>query len=328
MSPGVPDVSVCIPVYNGSAYIGASIESVLAQTYRGLQLIVSDNCSTDNTGEIVQKFKDPRICYVRNSTNLGPVANFNRCIELAQGKYICIFHHDDVMMPDNLEQKVRLLEEHPDVGFVHSNLVVIGPKEEVLAPDIWAPDSRKNYIENGETAFVRYLDYLPLGSIMFIGTVVARRICYDRLGGFCTELPHCNDVEMLMRMLLFYNVAFIGQPLVKYRVHQSSASSGFGNYMTIDYLREHFSAVEMIFNKYGHRIPDKSIRERHIKRAFAERALSLARQAFLDGDFSRRREFMRQAVLFFPGIRSTVVFWKAALKHAARRCLVRTGSLG
>jgi glycosyltransferase involved in cell wall biosynthesis len=328
MLHSVPDVSVCMPVYNGSAYIAASIESVLAQTYKGLQLIVSDNCSTDNTGEIAQRFRDPRMCYVRNSTNLGPVGNFNRCIELAQGKYVCIFHHDDVMMPDNLEQKVRLLEKHSEIGFVHSNLVLIGPKGEVVAPDIWAPDSRRDYIEKGKTVFLRYLDYLPWGSSIFIGTVVARRSCYDRLGGFRTELSHGNDVEMLMRMLLFYDVACLGKPLVKYRVHESSASSAFGDYRSISYMREHFSAVDMIFKEYGDRIPDRKRLERHTNRAFAERCLSLAHQAFSERDLGRKNEFVRQAVSFYPGIKSTVVFWKMGLKFAAGGCLRRIGILG
>ena len=79
----ISKVNICIPVYNGSAYIAESINSVLAQTYEDFQLIVCDNCSTDNTGEIVRSFQDPRITYIRNAENLGLVGNANRCLELA-----------------------------------------------------------------------------------------------------------------------------------------------------------------------------------------------------------------------------------------------------
>ena len=212
-----PKVSVCIPVYNGSAYIAESINSVLAQTYEDFNLIVCDNCSTDNTEEIVRSFSDPRLTYIRNTKNLGLVGNSNRCLDLAKGEYVCILHHDDVMLPENLERKIRLLDEHPEVGFVHSNLIVIDSDGEVFAENIWHEDSRRDYIEDGQTVFRRFLDNLPLGTSIFIGAVLARRSCYEHIGGFNSELPHCTDSEMWMRMLLFYDVACIGTPLVKYR---------------------------------------------------------------------------------------------------------------
>jgi glycosyltransferase involved in cell wall biosynthesis len=108
---GTPKVTVCMPVFNGSEYIAEAIESVLAQTYRDFQLIVSDNCSSDDTGAIVQRFDDPRIRYSKNATNLGLIGNMNRCLELATGDYLCIFHHDDVMLPENLARKVQVLDE-------------------------------------------------------------------------------------------------------------------------------------------------------------------------------------------------------------------------
>ena len=73
---------------------------------------------------------------------------------------------------------------------------------------------------------------------------------YHRLGSFNPALIHCNDSEMLMRMLLFYDVACIGKPLVKYRVHPTSASSSFGNYTSAQYLREHYAAAQIIFDTY------------------------------------------------------------------------------
>ena len=99
-----PKVSVCIPVYNGSEYLAESIKSVLSQTYNNFHLFVCDNCSTDNTEEIVRSFHDPRLTYVRNAENIGLVGNSNRCLELANGKYVNIWHHDDVMLPENIER--------------------------------------------------------------------------------------------------------------------------------------------------------------------------------------------------------------------------------
>lgn len=310
-------VNVCIPVYNGSAYIAESIESVLTQTYKDIRLIVCDNCSTDNTEEIVRSFHDPRLTYVRNPKNLGPVGNANRCLELADGEYVCIFHHDDVMLPENLERKVRILEEHPEVGFVHSNLTRIDPEGRVIARQIWNEDSRREYFKNGLEVFHRFLADLPLGSSIFIGTVLARRECYKRLGGFSPELIHCNDCEMWMRMLLFYNVACIGIPLVKYRVHPMSASSNFGDYTSIYYLKEHYLAASMVFERYKDYIPQWGGLKRQVFGAFGEQAMKLACKAFSDGDFSTGREFFKEAMRIFPLVFKKVVFWKAAARLAA-----------
>lgn len=301
-----------MPVYNGSNYIAKSIESVLSQTFKNFELIVCDNCSTDNTREIVDSFKDPRIRYVRNPKNLGLVGNANRCIELAIGEYICILHHDDCMMPDNLERKVLLLNEHRDVGFVHSDIILIDPKGEVVSTNIWNEDSRHDYVEDGMKEFQRYMSYLPYGSSIFIGAVLARRECYARVGVFSPELPHCNDSEMWLRMSLFYNVACIGTPLVKYRVHPSSTSSSWGDYMSVPYLKEHYLAAQRVFRMHSDRIPQVKRMEKQVSRAFGERAMTWSCSALSDGDFSFGDTCFREALKMCPASYKNKLFWKAA----------------
>lgn len=306
-----PKVSVCIPVYNGSEYIAESIDSVLVQTYKDFELIVCDNCSTDNTEEIVRSFNDSRIRYVRNQKNLGGVGNANRCLELALGDYIYILHHDDCMMPDNLERKVRLLDEHPDVGFVHSNLLLIDSKGEVIASNIWNEDSRHDYIENGIKVFQRFVTDLPHGANIFIGAVLARRECYVRIGGFSPELPYCDDSEMWMRMALFFNVACIGTPLLKYRVHPASATSSLGDHTSIPFLTEHYLAAQMVFEKHGDRIPQVNRLKQQVSRAFGERAMTWACNAFSDGDFSYGKTCFREALKMCSTSYNNKIFWKA-----------------
>jgi glycosyltransferase involved in cell wall biosynthesis len=311
---GVPKVSVCIPVYNGGVYIAEAIESVLAQTYKGFQLIICDNCSTDNTEHIVRSFRDSRVTYVRNSENLGLVGNANRCLELADGEYVCIFHHDDVMLPGNLERKIRILDENPEVGFVHSNLFLINSKGETVASDIWNEDSRKDYIDKGIDVFYRFVSSIHYGSSIFIGAVLARKKCYEHLGGFNPKFPHCNDSEMWMRMLLFYGVACIGIPLVKYRVHPSSGSSSWGDYNSIVYVKEHYQAVKMIFKKYKNRIPQRNKLKKQVALLFAERLMNLSLQSLIRGDFAQGRAFAKEAIIISPFVLNNKVFWKTAIK--------------
>ena len=111
-------VSVCLPTYNGAAYIETALRSILHQTYQDFELLVVDDGSTDATLDIVRSFSDPRIRLHRNPERLGIPANWNRCLELAGGAFVCLFHQDDAMLPENLERKVQLLSADETVGFV------------------------------------------------------------------------------------------------------------------------------------------------------------------------------------------------------------------
>lgn len=294
------NVSVCLPVYNGAAYIAESIESVLTQTYVDFRLIVCDNCSTDNTADIVRSFRDPRISYLRNPSNLGVIGNFNHCLSLADGEYVCIWAHDDVMLPYNLERKVRVLNENPGVGFVHSNVLRIDGQGQFLG-EHWAEDSRRDYVEKGQEVFRRYLKSMVNWSIVFIGSVLARRACYQRLGGYRDELPLTGDGEMWMRMLLFYDVACIGVPLVKYRIH--SAMGTMAHYGP-PYLKQHYLAARIILGEHKDRIPQWRGLKRQVFRAFGVRALKNAALAISRRDLASGAAYTRLAAITCPHI-----FW-------------------
>lgn len=307
-----PRLTVCVPVYNGAEYIAGCIESVLAQTFDDFRLIVCDNCSTDDTGEIVRSYTDPRLRYVRNDRNLGLVGNENRCLALAESPYVALFHHDDVMLPDNLGRKVAVLDAHPTVGFVHSNLRLMDGAGAELGAEIWAPDSRRDYVEKGGAVFARFVTRMAYGASIFIGTVVARRSCYDAVGPFEERLPHCSDSEMLMRMMLFFDVACIGEPLIRYRLHAASTSSAFGDYRSLPYLREHHQAVSFVFERHGARIPDRRRLLKAASWAFASRMLDLAATELVEGRSVSARALLKDALRIDPGrVGASPRFWRA-----------------
>ena len=117
-----PLVSIGLPVYNGSNYIELAIESILGQTLTDFELIITDNASTDGTEVICRRYaaREPRIRYHRNERNLGAGANFNRCFELAAGKYFKWAAHDDTLAPTYLERCVEVLEANPDAVLCQS----------------------------------------------------------------------------------------------------------------------------------------------------------------------------------------------------------------
>lgn len=122
-----PLVSVLMPAYNAEKYITEAIESILNQTYKNFEFIIIDDCSTDKTWKIIQKYqkKDQRIIIFRNKENLNLGKTLNLGINNAKGKYIARMDADDISLPYRLEMQVKFLEDNPRVGIVGSNLIII-----------------------------------------------------------------------------------------------------------------------------------------------------------------------------------------------------------
>src|SRR6201997_3215495 len=113
--PSIPLVSVGLFVYNGERYIEETLDSILSQTFTDFELIISDNASTDRTGEIAQAYAkcDHRIRYYRSEKNMGAGWNARRVYELATGKYFKWAAVDDLLEPDLLQRCVEILESDP-----------------------------------------------------------------------------------------------------------------------------------------------------------------------------------------------------------------------
>ena len=308
-SLSTPKVSVCMPVYNGGDYITDSIKSVLTQTYKSFNLIVCDNCSTDNTGEIVRNFNDPRLIYMRNKKNLGLVGNHNRCLELANGEYIYFLHHDDIMLPDNLALKVSILDEHPNVGFVHSDVLFMDKNGEQL--NISRFNAKRDYIEDGIKAFEKYIMNMPVGASFFIGAVLARRDCYLKLGSFNPLLRYAEDSEMWMRILLFYDVACIGKPLVTYRLHDKMASASISDRHghNLPGLEEHYLASNIVIDQYKSRIPLWKNLKKRVNMRFSMKAVSRGLLLLKSGEIKESIASFATALKFYPHVFTKKAFW-------------------
>ena len=111
--PAPPRLSVCLPTYNGEAYVAEAVRSVLEQSYTDFELVAVDDGSSDRTLELLQTFGDPRLRIYQNPHQRGIPGNWNVAVGLARGEYICVFHQDDVMLADNLARKMALFDADP-----------------------------------------------------------------------------------------------------------------------------------------------------------------------------------------------------------------------
>jgi glycosyltransferase involved in cell wall biosynthesis len=118
-----PRVSVCVPTFNRAGFLAESLPTILAQDYPSLEIVISDNASTDATEEICRTVaaRDPRVRYFRQARNIGLYQNHNFLIETACGEFLGFFHDDDQYTPTIVAEYVRFLEAHPDVGLVCSD---------------------------------------------------------------------------------------------------------------------------------------------------------------------------------------------------------------
>lgn len=110
----MPNVSVIIPTYNKAELLEKTIESVLSQTYHDFEVLVLDDGSRDRTEEVVRRFDDSRIRYIKHETNIGFTANWTYGVKSARGQYLSILGHDDLYLPDFIGNRVREFGKHPD----------------------------------------------------------------------------------------------------------------------------------------------------------------------------------------------------------------------
>src|SRR5687768_6575429 len=152
-----PLVTIGVPVRNGEAYLTEALAALLGQSYRNVEIIVSDNASTDGTEAIGRFFAaaDPRVRYERLDGNIGPARNFNRLVELARGKYFKWAAHDDLHAADYLERCVAPLEAEPGAVLCQSRVRIIGAQGEALrdVPAASMTDSPRASVRFGSVLF-------------------------------------------------------------------------------------------------------------------------------------------------------------------------------
>lgn len=133
-SQNQPLVTIGIPTYNrANGFLHNALSCAVQQTYQKLEIIVSDNCSTDHTESLVKGFSDPRIRYVKHQDNIGANNNFNYCVKQAKGRYFVLLHDDDSIDADMVESCIQALPAGKDVGVIFTGNRVIDENGNILS---------------------------------------------------------------------------------------------------------------------------------------------------------------------------------------------------
>lgn len=234
-----PLVSVCIPTYLGEAHLAAAIDSVLGQSLTNLELVIIDDNSPDTTQRVVASYDDPRIRYQRNTRNLGPEGNWNRCLQVARGRYFKLLPQDDLLYPDTLQRQIEILEQDQDgrLALVFGARDIIDAKGRVMTRRGY-PGGREGMIH--ATSLVRRCVRLGTNLIGEPGGVLMRKSLADQVGAFDASIGYIIDLDYWVRLLAHGNAYYMGNPVSAFRVSSGSWSVAIGGRQSEEY--RHFIA--------------------------------------------------------------------------------------
>jgi len=210
----IPSVSICIPAHNDAAVVGDALRSALCQEYASLEILVLDNHSTDETGEVVNKISagDSRIRYTRNPENIGMVRNFNACIAAATGEYVQILCSDDVLEPGSVNRLATALREHPGAAFAAGGRTFT---DRALRPKrVFLPRARQEEVAPKtlmRECFVRGNVIGEPSAVMFRKSAAGR--------GFNAEYSQSVDLELWFHLLGQGSAVLIPEALCSIRQH-------------------------------------------------------------------------------------------------------------
>ena len=228
-------VTFVVPSYKLGHFLAECVNSVLSQTYSDWEMLIMDDCSPDNTGEVASSFHDPRVKHIRNEQNLGLVQNFNKGIGLSRGKYVWIISADDYLRrPYTLERYVELMEKHKNVGYIFCPVAKVEHGQET---EIQPADGR-NRIIRGHT----FLKSLIRGNLILAPSAMVRRECYEKMGVFPKaplwageelDFTWAQDWYLWCLFAMAYDVGYLAEPMVCYRLHDLSVTSTLTKHETI-----------------------------------------------------------------------------------------------
>lgn len=212
----MPRVSVIIPTYNCSQFIICALQSAFAQSYNDYEVIVADDGSTDNTCVLIEQFNKP-IIYIFQP-NRGLSAARNLALSKASGEFVAYLDADDMWYPQKLERQIEFLDAHPECGLVHSDASIIDEEDSVIYQNF--NSEKQRFIPQGFCA----RDLLEYSTII-VPTVVERRCCVAKLGGFDERLRSVEDYLHWIQLTLDgYAIGYIDDALAMYRWRTGSLS--------------------------------------------------------------------------------------------------------
>ncbi len=233
-----PLVSICIPTYNSARFLRECLDSIVNQTYQNKEIIVSDNASTDETEKIAKEYvKKYKVKCYKNEKNIGGEANFTRCIELANGKYITIFHSDDLYMPEMVQKQVQVFQDNSSIAAVFTMANHINNFGKIIGEDKIPSELRNKRIYHFPEIFISILEN---SNFLLCPSAMVKSELYKELVPFNEDkFKTSADLDMWLRVLKKYPIAILNEKLMGRRISNAQGSfySGYLRTEQADFFR-------------------------------------------------------------------------------------------
>ncbi|AKD03420.1 glycosyltransferase [Pontibacter korlensis] len=274
--PQPPLVSIICLCYNHERFLREALDSVLAQTYPNLEIIVVDDCSTDGSVGIIQEYvqRHPQLRFISTGRNMGNTKAFNMGWRASKGQFIIDFATDDVLLPERVSQQVKLFQDlPPDYGVVYSDAEYISDNSVPLH----LHSQKYKAAPDGDVfaeVLGRYFICPP--------TMLIRREVYEELHGYDEALAY-EDFDFWVRSARKYKYAYLPQVTTQRRLHNSSLSSGWyrqGNKL--------LASTVIVCSRAAEMIQTEQEREALVRRLKYE-----ARHAYLTGNFNEAEQLLQ-----------------------------------
>ncbi len=211
-------VSVIMPIYNSERYLAEAIESVLNQSYQNIEVVLVNDASIDHSESIAEKYISDRVRYIKNSQNRGVALSLNDALQMCNGDYIARMDADDISMPDRIKKQVAFMEANLAVGVCGSWVRHIGKYEGVL--------ERKPVGSSCIAAFMM-LD----NPVMHPTAMLRKKILEKYNFKYDAAFERCEDFDLWERMSRLGYINNLPEPLLKFRVHESSVTAKYSHEM-------------------------------------------------------------------------------------------------
>lgn len=212
----MPLISVIMSVYTDEKYLRKSVESILNQTFRDFEFIITDDCSKDNSLDILREYakKDNRIVLIENKENLKLTKNLNNMLGIAKGDLIARMDSDDISFPDRFEKQVKIFKNNPDIDFVFTSTILIDDTDDEIC-ETWRPKNIDSILK-----MMSYNDLIPHPSIMAKKEIFSKAGNYTEINGYGQE-----DKELWQKFIkLGIKFYYLNEPLLFYRVNPKGIS--------------------------------------------------------------------------------------------------------
>jgi glycosyltransferase involved in cell wall biosynthesis len=211
-----PRVSFVVPCYNYGRFLSQAIDSLLSQSVQDLEVIVVDDASSDETGEVIAAYaSSARVRAIRHERNLGHLRSYNDGLAIAQGAYVGLLSADDYSLErDAVARQVEVFERNPSVGLVYGGHLLVEADGTVTTVLPFAHDR----VRDGREEFAD----LQWGNYITHSGTLLRADLVRELGPYDPRLPHTGDWDMWLRAAALRDVAYVAAPLYAYRMHRKN----------------------------------------------------------------------------------------------------------